>query len=234
MEALASFARMSGLTATIRVLSMARGLFALVGLAAVLAVGLPGPREVLINEVSVAARAGQGYVANGLAATAVVPVSDERAEGALELEQRAVTEFIAKRYRVADQAVGRFVASAYRAGREFKVDPLLVLAVMAIESRYNPVAESFMGAKGLMQVIAKYHPDKLTEHGGEHALLNPEINIQVGTQILREYLRRFGETETALQMYGGAFDEPTQQYAGKVLAERARLEQILRRSRREV
>lgn len=232
MEALGNFARTSGLTATIRVLSMARGLFALVGLAAVLAVGLPGPREALINEVSMSTRTGQDVAANS--AAAVVPVSDERVESALAREQQVVTEFIAKRYRVAAQAVERFVASAYRAGREFKVDPLLVLAVMAIESRYNPVAESFMGAKGLMQVIAKYHPDKLAEHGGEHALLDPEINIQVGTKILREYLRRFGETETALQMYGGAFDEPTQQYSGKVLAERARLEQILRRLRREV
>ncbi len=232
MEALGNFARMSGLAAAFRVLYMTRGLFALVGLAAVLAVGLPGPREALINEVLAAARAGNDYAGN--ASGPVIAVSDEQGEGALGREQRAVTEFIAKRYRVAEEAAGRFVSTAYRAGREHKVDPLLILAVMAIESRYNPVAESFLGAKGLMQVIAKYHPEKLAEHGGEQALLNPEINIQVGAQILREYLRRFGEIETALQMYGGAFDEPTQQYANKVLAERARLEQTLRRSRREV
>jgi soluble lytic murein transglycosylase-like protein len=103
---------------------------------------------------------------------------------------------------------------------------------MAIESRYNPVAESVLGAKGLMQVIPKFHLEKLHEHGGEQALLDPEVNIQVGTRILREYLRRFGETETALQMYAGAFDEPTSQYAFKVLAERARLEQVQARSRR--
>jgi soluble lytic murein transglycosylase-like protein len=99
---------------------------------------------------------------------------------------------------------------------------------MAIESRYNPVAESVLGAKGLMQVIPKFHLEKLADHGGEQALLDPEVNILVGTQILREYLRRFGETETALQMYAGAFDEPTSQYAFKVLAERARLEQARR------
>jgi soluble lytic murein transglycosylase-like protein len=85
-----------------------------------------------------------------------------------------------------------------------------------------------MGAKGLMQVIPKFHPEKLVEHGGESALLDPHVNIQVGAQILREYMRRFGETETALQMYAGAFDEPNSQYAFKVLAERARLELLLR------
>jgi soluble lytic murein transglycosylase-like protein len=81
-----------------------------------------------------------------------------------------------------------------------------------------------MGAKGLMQVIAKYHPEKLSDHGGEHALLEPEVNILVGAQILREYQRRFGDTETALQMYAGALDEPTSQYASKVFAEKARLD----------
>jgi soluble lytic murein transglycosylase-like protein len=105
---------------------------------------------------------------------------------------------------------------------------LLILAVMAVESRYNPVAESNMGAKGLMQVMPKFHQEKLLEHGGEPALLNPEVNIQVGAQILREYVRRFGELETALQMYAGAFDIPNYPYAGKVLAERARLEQAVR------
>ncbi|MEX0637685.1 MAG: lytic transglycosylase domain-containing protein, partial [Burkholderiales bacterium] len=111
--------------------------------------------------------------------------------------------------------------------------PLLILAVMAIESRYNPVAESSMGAKGLMQVIPRYHQEKLLEHGGEHALLDPEVNIHVGAQILREYMRRFGATEAALQKYAGAFDEPTARYSGKVLAEKARLQQFLARALRE-
>ena len=151
------------------------------------------------------------------------PVSMAAGPG-LTAEQRAVAEFIAKRYRVAEDAITEFVRIAYRAGEQYRVDPLLILAVMAIESRYNPVAESVMGARGLMQVIPKYHPEKLVPHGGEEALLEPEVNIHVGAQILREYSRRFGDLETALQMYAGAFDEPTSQYANKVFAEKARLE----------
>ena len=134
-----------------------------------------------------------------------------------------MSDYIAKRYRIADVAASHFVSIAYRAGEQHRVDPILILAVMAIESRYNPVAESVMGAKGLMQVIPKYHQEKLFDHGGEHAVLDPEVNIQVGAQILREYQRRFGDTETALQMYAGALDEPTSQYATKVFAEKARL-----------
>jgi len=147
-------------------------------------------------------------------------------------EQRVLTEFLSKRFRVADDAVGTFVAAAFRAAGEQRVDPLLVLAVMAVESRFNPVAESSMGALGLMQVMPKYHQDRIAEHGGGAALLDPVRNIQIGTQILREYLRKGGDLETGLQLYGGVADEPSSPYADKVLTERSRLEQLLARQRR--
>lgn len=227
------------LDSLIRLFSLARGMFALVGLAAVFAVSLPASRDALLHEVSHLARSmhpdadgTDNAVAAPVAAAVPVQVAAQR-ETAQEREQRAVAEFIARRYRVAETASTAFVATAYRVGHEFAVDPLLILAVMAIESRYNPVAESSMGAQGLMQVIPRFHPEKLLEYGGEHALLDPEVNIQVGTEILREYMVRFGETEAALQKYAGAFDEPTAQYAGKVLAEKARLQQFLGRARRE-
>jgi soluble lytic murein transglycosylase-like protein len=166
-------------------------------------------------------------------ATTVAGPIQARVETPVEREQRAVTEYIAKRYRVSEDAIGGYVSSAYRAGEQYSVDPLLILAVMAVESRYNPVAESIVGAKGLMQVMPKYHLDKLIDHGGEQALLEPEVNILVGTQILREYQRRFRDTETALQVYAGAFDEPSSQYANKVFAERARLEVLRQKAKKQ-
>ena len=213
-----------------RLFSVARGTLALIGLAVVLAAVMPLSREALIRHVAASAVFESGDPGTVQAAG---PIFAAGPEAALEREQRAVAEFIARRYRVAETASSAFVSSAYRAGLEHAVDPLLILAVMAIESRYNPVAESSMGAKGLMQIIPRYHQEKLLEHGGEYALLEPEVNIQVGAQILREYLRRFGATETALQMYGGAMDEPTAQDSGKVLAEKARLKQFLARALRQ-
>jgi soluble lytic murein transglycosylase-like protein len=155
-------------------------------------------------------------------------------QSASEREQHALTEHIARRWRIAESAAASFVSIAYRAGEKHSVDPVLILAVMAIESRYNPVAESDMGAKGLMQVIPKFHMEKLLDYGGEPALLDPEVNIHVGAQILREYYRRFGELQTSLQMYAGAFDEPTSAYANKVLAEKARLEVLRQKARKQV
>jgi soluble lytic murein transglycosylase-like protein len=227
MEATDIAVKLPGFTGAARLFSAARTVLALVGLAVVLAAVLPAPREFVLRQVALWADAWEDDTGNMTAGT-IQPVP----ESVALREQRAVAEFIAKRYRVAQGAIAGFVATAYRAGVESKVDPLLILAVMAVESRYNPVAESNTGAKGLMQVIPKFHGEKLLEHGGETALLDPHVNIQVGAQILREYLRRYGETETALQMYAGAFDEPGSSYALKVLAERARLEQMLARFRR--
>jgi soluble lytic murein transglycosylase-like protein len=209
--------------------SALRELLALVGLAAILGFVLLAVRgpvakalpSVMVDPLTVAPMPAPG------------PIQASVAQTAREREQQAVTEFIAKRYRVADEAAAQYVAMAYLAGAQHSLDPLLILAVMAIESRYNPVAESFMGAKGLMQVIPKWHQEKLLDHGGEQALLVPEVNIQVGAQILREYERRFGDTESALQMYGGAFDEPTSQYANKVFAEKARLDALRLKARKQ-
>ena len=230
MNATSTTISVGGAGVAARVVSFARWTFALFGLLAILAISVPAPRELLIQHASEVAQdsvpSAQGTVRSG-------PIYLASEVHDLKEEQRAIAGFIARRYRVADQAVSSFVAAAYRAGNAFRVDPLLILAVAAIESRYNPVAESFLGAKGLMQIIPRYHQDKLREHGGDSALLDPEVNIQVGAQILREYLKRFGETQAALQMYGGAFDEPTSQYANKVLTERSRLEQTVQRLRQQ-
>lgn len=212
-----------------RAYSTLKGMLALIGLAALATfVVVPGPREALLGNSPLAALA----FADPFAATATVSAGQIQAAD-LPREQRAVTEYIAKRYRVADEAVAGFVAAAYRAGGQHAVDPLLILAVMAVESRYNPVAESSVGAKGLMQIIPRYHLEKLLDHGGEDALLDPEVNIMVGARILREYQRRLGDTEAALQMYAGAFDEPTSTYANKVLAEKARLEALRQKARKQ-
>lgn len=211
-----------------RTLSATKTLLAIVGLLALGAVALTmGPHgPSLLAAVSAVAESAPGTVAQGA-------IHQPREETALEREQRAIAEFISRRYRVALTAVEGFVETAYRAGALYSVDPLLILAVMAVESRYNPVAQSNMGAKGLMQVIPRFHEEKLADHGGAPALLQPEVNILVGTQILREYTRRLGDLEAGLQKYNGALDHPTSQYAAKVLAERARLESLRQKVRRQ-
>jgi len=97
----------------------------------------------------------------------------------------------------------QFVGAAYDAGLQVGLDPLRFSAVMAVESRFNPVAESLMGAKGLMQVIPRHHLDKLLEHGGKEAVLDPMINIALGARILKEYVRRTGSLEAVCSSITG-------------------------------
>jgi soluble lytic murein transglycosylase-like protein len=142
--------------------------------------------------------------------------------------QRVLVEHLSRRFYIAGQATERMVEAAYRAAGEVGLDPLLLLAVISIESRFNPIAESAMGAKGLMQIIPKYHRAKFDAHGGEESVLDPESNIMVGARILQEYVHRTGTIEAGLQFYNGAFWDGSAQYAQKVMAERERLEQVVR------
>jgi hypothetical protein len=146
----------------------------------------------------------------------------------LDPSQRALVEHLSRRFLIATEATQRMVGAAYRASREVGLDPLLVLAVISIESRFNPIAESVMGAKGLMQIIPRFHREKLLELGGEEAVLDPEFNILVGSRILQEYVYRMGTLEAGLQFYNGAMWDSSAQYAQKVLSERGRLEDTVR------
>jgi hypothetical protein len=83
---------------------------------------------------------------------------------------RAIATYLGKRYLVSPDAVERFVQIAFDAGREVSIDPLLIVAV---KSRFNPIAESTAGAQGLMQLIPKYHEDKLPESHADPSFLDP-------------------------------------------------------------
>jgi soluble lytic murein transglycosylase-like protein len=147
----------------------------------------------------------------------------------LKPAMRAVVNDLARRYHVSSQAIEPLVLAAQIAGARVNLDPLLILAVVAIESRFNPFAESVVGAQGLMQIIPKYHQDKIDAAGsGKNALLDPHTNIQVGVRVLKESIQRAGSLEAGLQQYAGAPDDSDAQYASKVMAEKQRLEQAVR------
>jgi hypothetical protein len=138
--------------------------------------------------------------------------------------QKRVTEYLSKRYRVANGAIKRVVAVAWEAAEDARIDPLLVLAVTAVESSMNPFAQSSVGAQGLMQVHTRVHTEKFEMHGGEEAALDPFANVRVGTMILADLVRRGGSVERGLQLYVGAGNMPDDGgYGTRVLAEHGRL-----------
>lgn len=154
------------------------------------------------------------------------PSSQAASRSPLKLtpEQQKVAQFVAKKYRMAVGDVQDLVGYAYRAAKELRLDPYLVLAVMSIESSFNPNARSPAGAQGLMQVLTRVHADKFAPFGGAAAAFDPVANISVGSRILKEYLVREGSVEGALKSYvGAALHEHDSGYGYKVLSERERI-----------
>jgi soluble lytic murein transglycosylase-like protein len=145
----------------------------------------------------------------------------------------AVANAIARKYRVSEEATRDFVHHAYREGARYGVDPLLIVAVMAVESRFNPVAQSDGGAMGLMQVIPRFHAEKF-DASNQETVLDPRTNIHVGVKILKEYIGRGGNEPAGLQLYNGAPDDPSLAYATRVLGEKRLLQEAVQRARNRV
>ncbi len=142
----------------------------------------------------------------------------------LPKEQAAVAFWLSKKYRVAPEPIAALVSEAYNLGKIIRLDPTLILAIMAIESSFNPFAQSAVGAQGLMQVMTTVHTDKYENFGGQNAAFDPVSNLRVGVRVLKECIERAGSIEGGLRYYVGAANLPTDGgYAAKVLAEHQRL-----------
>jgi len=146
----------------------------------------------------------------------------------LNRQQAALVNWISRRYSVAQEPISRLVQEAWAVGKVAGVEPTLILAIMAIESGFNPFAQSHVGAQGLMQVMTGIHHDKYEMFGGRRAAFDPVTNLRVGVQVLKECIARAGGLEAGLKYYVGAANLPHDGgYAAKVLAEQAFLRDVV-------
>ncbi len=159
------------------------------------------------------------------------PRGIERATAASPLDlpkqQAAVAFWLSKKYRVAPEPLSVLVSEAYHIGKRTRLDPTLILAIMAVESSFNPFAQSSVGAQGLMQVMTRVHGEKYDRAGGTLAAFDPVTNLRVGVKVLQECIARAGSLEGGLRYYVGAANLADDGgYAAKVLAERAKLKEV--------
>ncbi|MGQ0735492.1 MAG: lytic transglycosylase domain-containing protein [Acidobacteriota bacterium] len=111
--------------------------------------------------------------------------------------------------------------------RRHDVDPVLVHAVVQVESNYQPRARSHKGARGLMQVLPATGRDL-----GISNLFDPEANLEAGVRYLKMHLARFPLADAlaayhagpgAVTRHGGVPPiADTRQYVQRVLANLAR------------
>lgn len=146
-----------------------------------------------------------------------------------EFEKTRVAKWISRKYRVSNEAVREIVEISFSAGDKFEVDPYVVMAVIAIESSFNPLAESGAGALGLMQVMPLIHRKKFEKYGGFEKSLDVKVNIYVGTEILKNFYLRYGNYQRALLAYVGVSQNSDSSYPTKVLRLRDRLKKLIQK-----
>ncbi|WP_370869718.1 transglycosylase SLT domain-containing protein [Polaromonas sp.] len=201
--------------------------FALVGLAVVFAVIMLTARPDL-RQAGEAKLMGWLLERQEAAIGYTEPDAVDRATAAnpkdLPRQQAAVAYWLSKKYGIAPEPLSVLVAEAFEIGQKVKLDPTLILAIMAIESGFNPFAQSPVGAQGLMQVMTNIHHAKYENFGGKLAAFDPVTNLRVGVKVLQECIARAGSVEAGLKYYVGAANlESDGGYAAKVMAEHARL-----------
>ena len=145
----------------------------------------------------------------------------------LTRQQANLASWIARRYKVAPEPVAALVQESWQIGQRAGLDPTLILAIMAVESSFNPFAQSAVGAQGLMQVMTRVHDDKYEAFGGTRAAFDPISNLRVGVQVLKECIQRAGSLQEGLRYYvGAALLESDGGYAGRVLAEQGHMRNV--------
>jgi soluble lytic murein transglycosylase-like protein len=137
--------------------------------------------------------------------------------------QANIALWLSRKYNIAPEPLSLLVAEAFAIGEKIKLDPTLILAVMAIESRFNPFAQSNHGAQGLMQVMTRIHSEKYDNFGGILAAFDPISNLRVGVKVLQDSIKIAGSEEGGLAMYVGAVSSDPSGYINKVRTEQERI-----------
>lgn len=141
---------------------------------------------------------------------------------------RKLTNYVQDRYKLPTNQAASIVVEAFRNGFQHDLEPELILAIIAVESTFRDRAISSKGAKGLMQVLAASHPEKVRQAGGPHTLFDSAQNIRMGSQILANYLEEHGgELRKALARYNGSYKNPRSPFPDKVLRVYRELKQVL-------
>src|SRR3990167_2197502 len=118
-------------------------------------------------------------------------------------QKEILKEFIQMHNSRIGKGYSDYLAAVYiKAGKEFNINPFLLVSLSKPESNFNHRAVSYMGARGIMQVMPFWtnHIDFVKTPDDLH---DPEINIRAGAYILRLYTDQCGPGEAAIRCYHG-------------------------------
>jgi len=122
---------------------------------------------------------------------------------------------------LSDKEARSYAIYIENAASEHDIDKRLLLALIRVESRFKADAVSSSGAKGLAQIVPKYHMAKIVAESSKYTanIFHPGLNVSIGAQVLREYIDSSKNLTNALLKYNGSLGDKTQVYAKLVIAE---------------
>ncbi len=119
----------------------------------------------------------------------------------------------------------RIVYAAREASAATQMPLTLLLAVMAVESDFNPAARN-QNDLGLMQVNLNYHPEEAGQLKNPDELHKVDTNVKIGARILRRYVdEEVGNIYPALRRYNGL--GKSNHYPERVLKAKDRFDRLL-------
>lgn len=134
------------------------------------------------------------------------------------LKIKALSGYIKTHFKISEHKAAKIVSEAFHHGSKQGLQPELILAVIAVESKFKEKAVSRAGARGLMQVLASAHSKKVKKLGGVRALYDPSKNISLGTHILAQYKDvSNGNIRRTLLRYNGSLKHARSRYPDKVM-----------------
>ena len=117
------------------------------------------------------------------------------------LTANEIATVVSARFHIGSHAALEISHAVLAAARRYTISPLLLLAVIAVESSFDRFAVSVVGAKGLMQVVPSQHRDLVLRTSD---LTDARTNVRIGSAILQDYIRASGgNLEDALYRYSG-------------------------------
>ena len=147
---------------------------------------------------------------------------------ALTPEQLSVTQWLSRKYRISPEPLAAMVTEAWKVGERTQVPPTLILAVIAVESNFNPFAQRSDSNRGLMQIDSQSQQGTLSRFGGPLSVFDPLTNLRVGSRVLQAFIQETGSIEDGLRAYAQTSPQGTDStYTERVLSEHKLLERLI-------
>lgn len=134
----------------------------------------------------------------------------------LTLEERVLHYINKKNPNLSPEVSTELATSVVKESKLRDIPIKLLLGVIEVESQFQQFAISNTGAQGFMQIIARWHVDKIKKTTSKN-LYAPAVNVAIGAETLRDCMDLHKSTEMSLLCYSGSQHDATKEYSKRVL-----------------